>query len=89
MFGSSESAQQLSVLRFDARHSQLLERVNDVLDAIEHGPRDRSVRRRAYGQPPRHISGREIAPGSATRLRNSRQREVALSRVVIGSQLVV
>lgn len=49
---SPEADEALGVLRVDARRSQLYERINDALDAIEDDPHDHRVRRRAYRQPP-------------------------------------
>ncbi len=45
---SPEADQQLVALRADARLSELVERVNDVLDDIEDDPGGGSVRRRRY-----------------------------------------
>ena len=49
---NSDADRQLSLLQADTYRSQLYDRINDVLDAIEDDPGDPLVRRRRYRLPP-------------------------------------
>ena len=49
---SIEADQQLTMLQADPVRSQLYDRINDVLDAIEDDPGSVEVRRRRYDSPP-------------------------------------
>ena len=49
---NTEADRQLTVLQADSSRSQLYDRINDVLDAIEDDPGSREVRRRRYTSPP-------------------------------------
>ena len=49
---SVEADRQLTTLQADPARSQLYERINDVLDAIEDDPGGREVRLRRYSSPP-------------------------------------
>lgn len=49
---SAEADRQLTTLQADPARSQLYERTNDVLDAIEDDPGSRDVRLRRYFSPP-------------------------------------
>ncbi|MDE0066519.1 MAG: hypothetical protein OXN44_06575 [Acidimicrobiaceae bacterium] len=49
---NADADRQLGQLQNDAVRQQLYERINDVLDAIEDDPSDRSVRQRRYQTPP-------------------------------------
>ena len=49
---NAEADRQLTVLQADLSRSQLYDRINDVLDAIEDDPGSREVRLRSYTSPP-------------------------------------
>ena len=47
-----EADRQLTMLQADPSRTQLYQRVNDVLDAIEDNPGGREARQRRYASPP-------------------------------------
>ena len=49
---SRDADTELSRLQVDHGRSELYDRVNDILDAIEDDPADQTVRRRRYNTPP-------------------------------------